>query len=403
MQVKFKFTWLMINRVIEQSVLRSLNFFPAVGILGPRQVGKTTLARKLIDGLSKPAIYYDLELVEDFETLSQNATWVLENSIDKTIVIDEVQRYLPLFPQLRALIDRKREAGRFILLGSASPDFLQKSSESLAGRIAYHELSPILKSEAESAFIPQPTHWHRGGFPDALLAPDSGYWYQWQQNFIKTYVEQDLSAMGISTTIPLLNNFLRMISHLHGSLLNYSTLSNSLGMANATVKRYVEILEQAYLIRRLEPWFVNVSKRIVKSPKIYIRDSGNLHFLSNIRHYEDLITHPIAGASWEGYVIEQVIPLLDPAIRPYFYRTSNGAEMDLVLVDGITPVVSIEIKLSLAPALKRGSTESVADLKTKNNYVVTPNGGNVAVRPQWVHCNIHELIGHLRTLKLIAE
>ncbi|WP_026350960.1 ATP-binding protein [Dyadobacter beijingensis] len=393
----------MINRVIEQSVLRSLNFFPAVGILGPRQVGKTTLARKLIDGLSKPAIYYDLELVEDFETLSQNATWVLENSIDKTIVIDEVQRYLPLFPQLRALIDRKREAGRFILLGSASPDFLQKSSESLAGRIAYHELSPILKSEAESAFIPQPTHWHRGGFPDALLAPDSGYWYQWQQNFIKTYVEQDLSAMGISTTIPLLNNFLRMISHLHGSLLNYSTLSNSLGMANATVKRYVEILEQAYLIRRLEPWFVNVSKRIVKSPKIYIRDSGNLHFLSNIRHYEDLITHPIAGASWEGYVIEQVIPLLDPAIRPYFYRTSNGAEMDLVLVDGITPVVSIEIKLSLAPALKRGSTESVADLKTKNNYVVTPNGGNVAVRPQWVHCNIHELIGHLRTLKLIAE
>lgn len=393
----------MIDRAIEGSVLRSLNFFPVVGILGPRQVGKTTLARKLIDKLSKPAIYYDLELVEDFETLSQNTTWVLENNIDKTIVIDEVQRHLPLFPQLRALIDRKREAARFILLGSASPNFLQQSSESLAGRIAYHELSPILKSEAESAFIPQPTHWHRGGFPDALLAPDSGYWYQWQQNFIKTYVEQDLYAMGISTTIPLLNNFLRMISHLHGSLLNYSTLSNSLGMANATVKRYVEILEQAYLIRRLEPWFVNVSKRIVKSPKIYICDSGNLHFLSNIRHYEDLITHPIAGASWEGYVIEQIIPLLDPAIRPYFYRTSNGAEMDLVLVDGITPVVSIEIKLSLTPALKRGSTESVADLKTINNYVVTPNGGNVAVRPQWVHCNIHELIAHLKTLKIIAE
>ncbi|MET7255607.1 ATP-binding protein [Dyadobacter fermentans] len=393
----------MIDRAIEGSVLRSLNFFPVVGILGPRQVGKTTLARKLIDKLSKPAIYYDLELVEDFETLSQNTTWVLENNIDKTIVIDEVQRHLPLFPQLRALIDRKREAARFILLGSASPNFLQQGSESLAGRIAYHELSPILKSEAESAFIPQPTHWHRGGFPDALLAPDSGYWYQWQQNFIKTYVEQDLSAMGISTTIPLLNNFLRMISHLHGSLLNYSTLSNSLGMANATVKRYVEILEQAYLIRRLEPWFVNVSKRIVKSPKIYICDSGNLHFLSNIRHYEDLITHPIAGASWEGYVIEQIIPLLDPAIRPYFYRTSNGAEMDLVLVDGITPVVSIEIKLSLTPALKRGSTESVADLKTINNYVVTPNGGNVAVRPQWVHCNIHELIAHLKTLKIIAE
>lgn len=393
----------MINRTIEQSVLRSLNFFPIVGILGPRQVGKTTLSRKLTDELSKPAVYYDLELAEDFETLSQNTTWVLENNIDKTIVIDEVQRHLPLFPQLRALVDRKREAARFILLGSASPDFLQKSSESLAGRIAYHELSPILRSEAESAFIPPPTHWHRGGFPDALLAPDNGYWYQWQQNFIKTYVEQDLSAMGISTTIPLLNNFLRMISHLHGSLLNYATLSNSLGMANNTVRRYVEILEQAYLVRRLEPWFVNVSKRIVKSPKIYIRDSGNLHFLTNIRHYEDLITHPIAGASWEGYVIEQIIPLLDPAIRPHFYRTSNGAEMDLVLVDGITPVVSIEIKLSLAPALKRGSTESVNDLKTANNYVVTPSGGNIAVRPQWIHCNIPELIDHLKTLKMIAD
>nr|WP_291035987.1 DUF4143 domain-containing protein [Dyadobacter sp. 50-39] len=194
-----------------------------------------------------------------------------------------------------------------------------------------------------------------------------------------------------------------MVSHLHGSLLNYSTLSNSLGMANNTVRRYVEILEQAYLVRRLEPWFVNVSKRIVKSPKIYFRDSGNLHFLNNIRHYEDLITHPVAGTSWEGYVIEQIIPLLDPAIRPHFYRTSNGAEMDLVLIDGITPVVSIEIKLSLAPALTRGSTESITDLKTEHNFVVTPNGGNVAVRPQWIHCNIREVIEHLKALKMIAD
>lgn len=393
----------MINRVIEADILRTLNYFPIVGILGPRQVGKTTLARKLIEELKKPAIYYDLELVEDFQTLTQNTTWILENNIEKTIIIDEVQRHLPLFPQLRALVDRKREPARFILLGSASPEFLRKSSESLAGRIAYHELSPILRLEAETAFIPQVTHWHRGGFPDALLAPDNGYWYQWQQNFIKTYVEQDLTQMGINATIPLLNNFLRMIAHMHGSLLNYATLSNSLGMANPTVKRYVEILEQAYLVRRLEPWFVNVSKRIVKSPKIYIRDSGNLHFLSNVRHYEELITHPLAGASWEGYIIEQIIPLLDPAIRPHFYRTSNGAEMDLVLVDGITPIVSIEIKLSLAPALKRGSTESVADLKTEHNFVVTPNGGNVAVRPEWIHCNIRELIVHLKALKVISE
>ncbi|NIJ50984.1 ATP-binding protein [Dyadobacter arcticus] len=391
----------MINRSIEQAVLRSLSFFPAVGILGPRQVGKTTLAQKLMTELQKPSVYFDLELAEDFEAISQNTTWLLENNIDKTIVIDEVQRLLPLFTQLRAIIDRKREAARFILLGSASPSFLQKSSESLAGRIAYHELSPILTVEAASTEIPWQQHWHRGGFPDALLAPDDGFWYQWQQNFIKTYVEQDLSQLGITMSIPLLNNFIRMISHVHGSLLNYVTISNSIGISNIAVRRYLEILEQAYLVRRLEPWYVNMSKRIVKSPKIYIRDSGTLHFLHNIRTFDDLIKHPVSGASWEGYVLEQVIPLLDPAIRPHFYRTSNGAEMDLVLVDGITPVVSIEIKISLAPALKRGSTESVNDLKTKNNFVVTPKGGNTSIRPGWIHCNVVELIQNLQTLKFV--
>lgn len=391
----------MVNRIIEDTVLRSLSFFPAVGILGPRQVGKTTLAQKLMTRLQKPSLYFDLELSEDFETLSSNTTWILDNNTDKTIVIDEVQRLLPLFPQLRALIDRKREAARFILLGSASPDFLQKSSESLAGRIAYHELSPLLASEAASIEISWQTHWHRGGFPDALLAPDDGFWLQWQQNFVKTYVEQDLSQMGISLSIPVLNNLLRMLSHVHGALLNYLMISNSIGIANTTVRRYIDILEQAYLVRRLEPWYVNISKRIVKSQKLYIRDSGNLHLLHNIRNFQDLSQHPIAGASWEGYVIEQVINRLDPAIRPYFYRTSNGAEMDLVLVEGLTPVVSIETKLSLTPALKRGSTESVTDLKTTVNYIVTPKGGNVAIRPGWIHCNVSELIQNLQALKII--
>lgn len=391
----------MVNRIIEDIVLRSLSFFPAVGILGPRQVGKTTLAQKLMTRLQKPSLYFDLELSEDFETLSSNTTWILDNNTDKTIVIDEVQRLLPLFPQLRALIDRKREAARFILLGSASPDFLQKSSESLAGRIAYHELSPLLASEVDSIEISWQTHWHRGGFPDALLAPDDGFWLQWQQNFVKTYVEQDLSQMGISLSIPVLNNLLRMLSHVHSALLNYLMISNSIGIANTTVRRYIDILEQAYLVRRLEPWYVNISKRIVKSQKLYIRDSGNLHLLHNIRNFQDLSQHPIAGASWEGYVIEQVINRLDPAIRPYFYRTSNGAEMDLVLVEGLTPVVSIETKLSLTPALKRGSTESVTDLKTTVNYIVTPKGGNVAIRPGWIHCNVSELIQNLQALKII--
>lgn len=391
----------MIQRILESTVLESLDFFPAVGILGPRQVGKTTLVKSLMKQLNKSSIYFDLEIAEDYETLANNTTWVIDNNRDKTIVIDEIQRYLPLLPQLRGLIDRERVAGRFILLGSASPIFLQKSSESLAGRVAYHELSPISYSEITQKNITENVHWLRGGFPDALLAPTDIFWSKWQQNFIKTYIEQDLSNLGMSNQPILTNNFLRMISHVHGSLLNYSMIANSLGITHTTVQRYVDILEQAFLVRRLEPWFVNVSKRIVKSPKIYIRDSGNLHYLHNIRSFSDLTQNPIAGASWEGYVIEQITQRLKDGIQAYFYRTSNGAEMDLVLVQGLRPIVSIEIKLSLTPALKRGSTESINDLKTKHNFVVTPAGGNMSLKLSWIHCNLKEVLTQLEALDIV--
>ena len=391
----------MIKRILEATVLQSLDFFPAVGILGPRQVGKTTLVKSLMNQLNQSSVYFDLEIAEDYETLVNNTTWVIDNNQYKTIVIDEIQRYLPLLPQLRGLIDRNRKAGRFILLGSASPIFLQKSSESLAGRVAYHELSPIGYSEMKQTNITENTHWLRGGFPDALLAPTDIFWSQWQQNFIKTYVEQDLANLGMPNQASITNNFLRMISHIHGSLLNYSMIGNSLGLTHTTVQRYVDILEQAFLVRRLEPWFVNMSKRIVKSSKIYIRDSGNLHYLHNIRSFSDLTQNPVAGASWEGYVIEQIIQQLKDGIQPYFYRTTNGAEMDLVLVKGLKPIVSIEIKLSLTPALKRGSTESVNDLMTEHNFVVTPAGGNMPLKPNWIHCNLKEVLGQLAALDLI--
>ncbi len=391
----------MIKRTLEQTVLQSLEFFPAVGILGSRQVGKTTLVKSLMRQLNRASVYFDLELAEDYKTLATNTTWVIENNQDKTIVIDEVQRFLPLLPQLRGLIDRNRQPGRFILLGSASPVFLQKSSESLAGRVAYHELTPIGFVEIMEERIPEKTHWLRGGFPDALLAPTTIFWSQWQQNFIKTYIEQDLTNLGLPNQPTLVTNFVRMISHLHGSLLNHSMIANSLGITHTTVQRYMDILEQAFLIRRLEPWFINMSKRIVKSPKVYTRDSGILHYLHNIRSMTDLTQNPIAGASWEGYVIEQVVQQLQDGIQPYFYRTSNGAEMDLVLVKGLKPVVSIEIKLSLAPALTRGSTESVQDLKTEHNFVVTPAGGNMAVKPNWIHCNLKEVLEHLKTLNIV--
>jgi predicted AAA+ superfamily ATPase len=391
----------MIKRTLESTVLQSLDFFPAVGILGPRQVGKTTLVKSLMSQLNRTSLYFDLEIAEDYEILVNNTTWIIDNNQDKTIIIDEIQRHLPLLPQLRGLIDRYRQAGRFILLGSASPIFLQKSSESLAGRVAYHELSPIAYPEIKQENITENTHWLRGGFPDALLAPSDNFWSQWQQNFIKTYVEQDLFNLGMPNQPALINNFLRMISHIHGSLLNYSTIGNSLGITHTTVQRYVAILEQAFLIRRLEPWFVNMSKRIVKSPKIYIRDTGNLHYLHNIGSFSDLTQSLIAGASWEGYIIEQIIQQLKDGVQSYFYRTTNGAEMDLVLVKGLKPVVSIEIKLSLVPALKRGSTESVNDLLTEHNFVVTPAGGNMAIKPNWIHCNLNEILGQLVTLGLV--
>lgn len=391
----------MIRRILDSTILQSIEFFPAVGILGPRQVGKTTLVKSLMIQLNRASVYFDLEIAEDYETLVNNTTWVIDNNQDKTIVIDEIQRYLPLLPQLRGLIDRNRKAGRFILLGSASPIFLQKSSESLAGRVAYHELSPVGYTEMKEANIAENTHWLRGGFPDALLAPTDVFWGQWQQNFIKTYVEQDLSNLGMPNQTSITNNFLRMISHIHGSLLNYSMIGNSLGLTHTTVQRYIDILEQAFLVRRLEPWFVNISKRIVKSPKIYIRDTGNLHYLHNVRSFSDLTQNPIAGASWEGYVIEQIIQQLKDGVQPYFYRTSNGAEMDLVLVKGLKPIVSIEIKLSLTPALKRGSTESVNDLMTEHNFVLTPAGGNMSLRPSWTHCNLKEVLEKLAKLDLI--
>ncbi len=391
----------MIVRNLETQIVDSLSCFPAVGLLGARQVGKTTLAKNIIKQLNVPSIYFDLEMPDDYQLLETNAAWVLESNQEKTVVIDEIQRLLPLFPQLRALIDRQRRAGRFILLGSASPQFLQKSSESLAGRVAYHELPPFLINEVASQGISIEKSWFRGGFPDALLAPTDAIAYQWHQNFVRTYITQDLSLLGLTAPPALLNNFLRMLSHTHGSLLNYSMLGNSLGIAQSTVQKYVSILEQAYLIRRLEPWYVNISKRLTKSPKIYVRDSGNLHFLHNLKTETDLVQHPIAGASWEGFVIEQVIQRLKSGIMPYFYRTSNGAELDLVLVEGITPVVSIEIKLSLLPSLKRGSTESINDLKTVHNFVVTPKGGNLTFKSDWIHCNIYELFGHLEKLNLV--
>lgn len=393
----------MIQRNLNTKLLKLLSYFPVVGIVGPRQVGKTTLVKALSVLLPKPSIYFDLESPETMRVMTENPEWFLSQYESQTVIIDEVQLLLPLFPLLRSLIDRNRVPARFILLGSASPDFLANSSETLAGRIAYVELNPFTQAEALAADITTKNHWLRGGFPDALLAPDGEIWNYWQQNFIKTYIERDLGRMGLSASPLVLNNLLQMLTGVQGSVLVYANLANSLRIDQRTVHKYLDALEHAYLIRRLQPWYVNIGKRLVKTPKFYFRDTGNLHYLCGIDNYEQLAQHNIVGSSWEGYIINQIIAQLKSNIMPYFYRTSNGAELDLVLVKGIEPVASFEIKLSSASSLKKGSTEAIKDVSTKHNYLVTTDGGNFRYRPDWLVCNLSEVLVHLKDLGLLED
>lgn len=391
----------MIARQQTQYIQELLTFFPAVGLVGPRQVGKTTLVKALAATWPQESVYFDLELPSTYQQLTQHPEWFLAQYTHKIVIIDEVQWMLSLFPMLRSLIDSDRRAGRFILLGSASPELLAQSQETLAGRIAFEALHPFTLTELSGQEgITLTAHWFRGGFPSAILAPNTRIWWAWQQNFIRSYVERDLGVLGIGESPIVLFKMLKMLANLHGSLLNIADLARSLQVDQRKVKQYLYTLEQAYLIRTLQPWHVNIPKRLVKSPKLFIRDSGNLHYLLDLNDYELLLQHPAIGNSWEGYVIEQVCNQLADGVMPYFYRTANGAEIDLVLVRGISPVASIEIKLSTVNALSKGNTEAISDLGTAHNFLVSMHGGDYWLRPQWRVCNLNELQHHLQTLGL---
>ena len=391
----------MINRSLTSELPKLLSYFPALGLVGPRQVGKTTLVKNLSQSLSKPILYLDLENMNDYALLEKDPQWYLEQHIDKTVVIDEVQRMLSLFPLLRSLIDQKIEGGRFILLGSASPELLAKSSETLAGRIVYRELTSIRQDEAQNAGIDQATHWLRGGFPKALLAPDKELWYEWQDSFIKTYIETDLRMLGLKASPILLQKLIRMLTTIQGSTLNYSNLGNSMGITGNTLQTYLDYLEHSFVIRRLPPYFTNVGKRLVKSPKLYFRDSGILHYLANISDYDELISNIIAGHSWEGYVIEQIIGRLASNTQAFYYRTQNGAEIDLCLLRGNEMVASFEIKLSNNPSVNRGNTEAIQDLQTQHNFIITPSSNDYKANENWQVCTLNALWGHLKPLKVL--
>lgn len=386
----------MFLRTIEKEVMELIVDTPAIALLGPRQVGKTTLVKQLATRFPNPSIYLDLESETDLNRL-RDAELYLEEREDSTIIIDEIQRMPSLFPLLRSLIDKNRIAGRFVLLGSASPDLLKNSSETLAGRISYLELHPLMFGEVKEQ-VSYREHWLRGGFPDVLQAASNNSAFRKMGDFISTYLERDLPLLGIPANPRDMRLLMNMLVSVHGSLLNVSQLANSLKMSVPTVQNYLGYLESAFLIRRLQPWFVNISKRLVKTPKVYIRDSGMLHSLAGITDAEELAGNILLGNSWEGYVIQQVIAGLPYNIQPYFYRTQDGAELDLVLVKGNNVKVAIEIKYTNSPVLSRGNTLAQEDLGNPTLLVVTPSAEDYNMRENVVVCSISTLGGHLKIL-----
>jgi len=388
------------KRFITNRVLERIENLPAVALLGPRQVGKTTLAKQLQKEIAKESIYLDLESQEDYNKLINIESYLLQRD-DKLLIIDEVQRMLELFPVLRSVIDRNRSNTRFMLLGSASPELLAKSSETLAGRISYIEVNPFIYPEVSGSYSFQQL-WLRGGFPTMLMTQSEEVSFANRLDFIQTYLERELPLLGLSVSPIMLRNLLRMISHVHGNIINYSDLSKSLGIDVNTVKRYLDFFENSFLIRRLQPYFVNISKRLVKSPKVYIRDSGLLHAVVGIENEEDLEGYIGKGNSWEGFVIQQIIAQLKPSVYPYYYRTQDGSELDLVLVKGLSPVLGIEIKYANAPKITKGTTVASQDLGTLPVLVVTPFATeDYELSPTTKVTDFKRLFTHLSQMKLI--
>ncbi len=373
-------------RALLQSATEQLAFSPAIVLLGPRQVGKTTLAR-MIASAYPGAISLDLQLAGDREKLSDGSGF-LQAHREQLVVLDEVQ-YLPeVFAQLRPEIDALRRPGRFLLLGSASGKLLQQSSESLAGRVSYLELTPLQAREvitagvdAQTALLTLQKLWLRGGFPVSYTAPSDALSFNWRTDFIATFLNRDMHELGVNVPAQTLHRFWRMSAHLHGQLFNASNIAASLGgISHTTVARYLDSLVDTMMLRRLEPHFVNIGKRLVKSPKVYVRDSGLLHALLNLPDISALIGHPMAGPSWEGLMVEQICALVPKGGDVSFYRTAAGAELDLVVVLG-SRKYGFEIKFSSAPTLTKGFWQACEDVGVQHAYVLAPVAQGWPMKP----------------------
>ncbi|MHB1231504.1 MAG: ATP-binding protein [Burkholderiales bacterium] len=361
----------MIKRALYSQLSDALAHSPAVALLGPRQVGKTTLALEI--GKRHNALYLDLESEQDRAKLAQPELYLSDHR-DRLVIIDEVHRAPGLFPVLRGLIDRGRRAGRrsgqYLLLGSASLDLLKQSGETLAGRIAYLELTPFHVPETEA--LPADNLWVRGGFPDSLLAPNAARSLRWRQDFIRTYLERDIPQFGPRIAAETLRRFWGMLAHHQGGLLNTAQFARNLGVDAKTAGAYLDLLVDLLLVRRLPPWHANLSKRLVKSPKVYVRDSGLIHALLNIPDKETLLSHPVVGQSWGCFVTENLLACAANKAQGYFYRTGGGAEIDLLLSWPDGSLWAIEIKRSLSPKLGRGFHAACTDLAPARKFVVYP-------------------------------
>lgn len=361
----------MIKRILNVQLADALASSPAVVLLGPRQVGKTTLA--LAVGESLDALYLDLESEQDRAKLAQPELYLADHQ-DKLVILDEVHRAPGLFPVLRGLIDKGRRAGRksgqYLLLGSASLDLLKQSGETLAGRVAYLELAPLNVLETQT--IAMDTLWLRGGFPESLLAASAARSLRWRHDFIRTYLERDIPQLGPRIAAETLRRFWGMLAHHQGGILNTAQFARNLGVDVKTAGGYLDLLVDLLLVRRLMPWYANLGKRLVKTPKVYVRDSGLVHALLNIPDKETLLSHPVVGQSWECFVIENLLVCAPEQVQGYYYRTSGGAEIDLLLSWPDGRLWAIEIKRSLSPKVERGFHSACADLNPARKFVVYP-------------------------------
>jgi hypothetical protein len=377
-----------IKRKIHPVLQEYLFLFPVTAIIGPRQVGKTTLAKEIAS--EKEVIYLDLERATDREKLSEPEFYFAQFE-GKSFILDEIQFMPDLFGSLRGIIDRDRKPGKFILLGSASPDIIKGTSETLAGRIGYLELTPFLVSEVDDL----QQLWLRGGFPLSYLADSDRSSALWRSNFISTYIQRDLGLLGLQTDVQIMDRFWHMIATAQGNLLNAESFAKSLDISRPTVNRYLNFLEGSFMIRSLRPWFANINKRLVKSPKIYIRDSGLLHSLLGLNSHESLINHIQLGSSWEGFVVEQISNNLPLDVKPWFYRTLQGAESDMILEKNGKVIAALEIKHSSGPKLSKGFRIAMTDTATAKGYLIGNSPDTYKIDPNITVTNLRAFIENI--------